>query len=392
MKNIRYFLSAVFIISTLSGCASDWNQDPLAGKDQAFKNGQQKPTLPEKPEATDSKAVRLDANDFYSFREGIAGDFKMSARILEAGYTPTIYIDNMGDFPGANFDAATGKFTWTPPQGTISGNNGLEEKRILKVHVVGNKPNGKVLTSEFPVELRVGKQLSVPEIFSISKTSVEMREGEMTSITVKVRDRDAGTGFPNLQILPITGQGNISHFVTITQMLATGNNEYVINLNVDLTDAELTKSRDRYGFKLIAVSRFQQVSANQDVYINVATSFADLQSTWFDFVEVPLGLKKDYQFMFFDPKGELFVTAPTFTGLPSGANMNCSGVNVTRQLCTFSWTPDFTVTTGDINVTAVVRAKNQDSKDLYYKDYTFPLKLRVTSAPPVSPVSLKGGQ
>lgn len=391
MKNIRYFLSAVLVVATLSGCGG-WNEDPLAGKDEAFKNGQQKPTLPESPKPTDSNALRLDTVDFFKFREGVAGEFTMSARVLEAGYTPIIYIDNLSDFPGAVFSASAGKFYWTPPMGTVTGDSGLEESRVLKVRVVGNKPNGKVLTSDFKVDLRVSKVLNVPEIFSVTKASSEMREGDMMNVTVKVRDKDAGSSVPNIQILPITGYGNISQFVTITQTLATGNNEYVINMSIDLNGAELTKSRDRYGFTLKAISRFQQASAGQDVFVNVVTSFADLQSTWFASLDVPLGIKKEFQFMIFDPKDELFVGAPTFTGLPNGATINCSGVNVTRQFCTFSWTPDFTVSPGTYSINASVTGANQDSQDRATKNYNFKLDLSVTSAPPVSPLALKGGR
>lgn len=390
MKNIKYFLSAILVIGTLAGCGS-WNEDPLAGKDEAFKNGQQKPTLPESPKPTDSAALRLDTVDFYKFKEGAAGEFSMSARVLEPGYTPTIYIDNLSDFPGALFSASAGKFYWTPPVGTVTGDAGLEESRVLKVRVVGNKPNGKVLTSDFKVDLRVSKNLNAPEIFSVSKSSAEMREGDMMNVTVKVRDKDAGSSTPGLKILPIVGYGNISQFVTITQTLATGNNEYVINLSIDLNGAELTKSRDRYGFKLVAISRFQQESAGQDVYVNVVTSFSDLQSTWFATLDVPLGLKKEFQFMIFDPKDELFVAQPVWSGLPSGATINCSGVNITRQFCTFSWTPDFTVSPGTYSINASVVGSNQDTNDRATKTYNFKMDLSVTSAPPVSPLALKGG-
>jgi hypothetical protein len=394
MKNIKYLLSTGLLIATLSGCGS-WNQDPLAGKDEAFKNGQQKPTLPEAPKPIDSNAVRLDTVDFYKFREGTSGEFAMSARILEAGYTPVIYIDNMADFPGASYNASNGKFSWTPPPGTVSGDSGLEESRALKVRVVGSKPNGKVLTSDFKVDLRIGKALNAPEIFSVSKSSVSMREGEMMNVTVKVRDKDASNdvrSYPNLQILPMLGVGNISQFVTITQVLATGNNEFVVNLNIDLNGAELTKSRDHYGFTIKAISRFQQVSAGQDVKIDVTTSFADLQSTWFAALDVPLGVKKEFQFMIFDPKDELFVASPTFTGVPNGATINCSSIGVTRQFCTFSWTPDFTVSPGNYSIAAQAVGKNQDSNDTMTKTYNFKLDLSVTSAPPVNPMALKGGQ
>lgn len=395
MKNTQYIFSALLVVATLSGCGS-WKQDPLADKDEAFKNAQQKPTLPEAPKPTDSGAVRLDTVDFYKFREGVAGEFTMSARILEAGYSPVIYIDNLADFPGAQYNASTGKFTWTPALGTVSGDNGLEESRALKVRVVGNKPNGKVLTSDFKVDLRIGKVLNAPEVFSVSKTSASMREGDMMNITVKVRDKDAGSGvnsYPNLLILPIVGYGNISQYVTITQILALGNNEFNINLQIDLSGAELTKSRDRFGFTLKAISRFQQASAPTDVTVNVVTSLADLQSTWFAPLEVPMGVKKEFQFMIFDPKDELFVAAPTFAGVPNGATINCSGVNVTRQFCTFSWTPDFTVSPGTYSITAQVVGKNQDSQDTTgFKTYNFKLDLNVTSAPPVNPMALKGGQ
>lgn len=394
MKNIKYFLSAVFVIATLAGCGSKWQQDPLSDKDGAFKNGQQKPTLPESPKPISSESVRLDTVDQYTFREGTPGEITMSARVLEAGYTPTIFIDNMNDFPGAAFNTSTGKFTWTPPMGTVNGDQGLEEKRPLSVHVVGNNPNGKVLSGTFKVDLRIGKQVNTPEIFSVSKTSATMREGDMMTVQVKVRDKDAGSSaasYPNLQVLPITGYGNISQYVTITQVLATGNNEFVINLSVDLSDAELTKSRDRFGFMLKAISRFQQASTAQNVLIDVATSFAPLQSTWFDVLSVPVGVKTNFQFMIFDPKDETFVGTPTFTNVPNGATITCNGVSVTRQFCTFSWSPDFTVSPGDYTINAVATAKNQDAQDTFSKDNTFQLKLTVTSAPPVSPVSVKGG-
>jgi hypothetical protein len=290
---------------------------------------------------------------------------------------------------------ATLKLTWTPALGTVSGNNGLEDPKVLKLLVVGNKPNSKVISGHPTLGFKVGKVLSAPDIFSISKSSANMREGESLTVTIKVRDKDAGNdvkSYPNLQILPITGYANLSQFVTITQVLASGNNEFVINLTIDLSDAELTKSRDNFGFTLKAVSRFQQASAGQDVFVNVLTSFADIQTTWFDVIEVPLGVKKDYQFMLFDPKDELFIGTPTFSGLPAGATISCSGLNVSRQFCSFAWTPDFTVAPGDYTAQAQLAARNQNSQDPFIKNVTFNLKLRVTAAPPVSPLVLQGGK
>ncbi len=402
MKNIIYFLSAILVIGALSGCASQWNQDPLADKNSVLKAGQEKPTIPEAPKPIDSNSVIVDAVDLYSFREGTIGEVSITARILVNDYVPTMSVENISDFPGANFTVVsydqinrllTAKFTWTPPLGTVSGNNGFEEKKDIKVLVTGNKPNSKVIVGHRTIKASVGKVLNVPEIFSVSRNSANLREGETTTFTVKVRDRDAANDvktFPNLQIFPITGYANLSQFVTITQVLATGNNEFVITITVDLSGAELTKSRDRFGFKLKAVSRFQQVSAGQDVFVNVLTSFADIQTTWLDTIEVPIGIKKEFQFLLFDPKEELFISSPSFSGLPNGATITCNSLGVTRQYCTFTWTPDFTVSAGDYTAKVLVSAKNQDSQDTFIKNVNFDLKMRVITAPPVSPLVLQG--
>ncbi len=95
--------------------------------------------------------------------------------------------------------------------------------------------------------------------------------------------------------------------------------------------------------------------------------------------------------MIFDPKDELFVASPTFSGLPNGASIQCSSVGVTRQFCTFTWSPNFTSAEGAYTITGIVTGKNQDSQDTASKDYTFKLDLNVLSSPPINLLTQKGG-
>src|SRR5207253_6164202 len=126
------------------------------------------------------------------------------------------------------------------------------------------------------VKASVGKVLNAPDIFLVSANAVAMREGETQTLTIKVRDKDAGidpTTFPSLQIMPITNLANMSQYVTITKVMPTGNNEFTILLTLDLTDAELTKNLDHFGFTLKAMTRFGQVSSDKKVLVDVYTSF-----------------------------------------------------------------------------------------------------------------------
>ncbi|HEY8270633.1 MAG TPA: hypothetical protein VIG33_07065 [Pseudobdellovibrionaceae bacterium] len=415
MKNIKYFLnttlniissvilSSTLVVGILAGCASQWNQDPLADKDGVLKTGQPKPTQPEERKAIDSNNVVVDSPELYAFREGTLGELVVTARILENGYAAAMSVENLADFPGANFavvnyDSATriqtAKFTWTPAFGVVSGNSGLDEKKDLKLLILGSKPNSKVIVGHRSVKVSIGKMLNVPEIFSISQTSISLREGEKATLNLKIRDKDAGIdvkSYPNLLILPTVGYADPSQFVTINQIVATGSGEFTVFLGIDLTSAELTKSRGIFSFNLKAVSRFNQVSSAQSVLLNIVTSFSDLQSSWYDVLETPAGSKTTFQFMIFDPKTELSVSNPNFSGLPSNATVNCSAVG-TNQLCTFSWTPDLSVPAGDYSFQAQVTGRSQDPQDTFVKNNSFNLKLRVTSAPPVSPLALQGGK
>ena len=96
--------------------------------------------------------------------------------------------------------------------------------------------------------------------------------------------------------------------------------------------------------------------------------------------------------MIFDPKEEVSVGTPTFTGAPAGASFSCNSTGPTRQLCKMTWAPDFMASAGDFTVKANVVVKNQDVSDTQTKNQTFDLRMRVNSAPPVSPVSLKEGK
>ncbi|WP_413287512.1 hypothetical protein [Bdellovibrio sp. HCB337] len=397
MKNTKYFLGALLLVGTLAGCSSSWDQDPLAKKNALFKDAQQEPTVDEKPDATSSENIRLDVPQNITFREGVEGEFTMKSRILKGGFATRILIENLNDFQGARYDATSGKFVWTPPAGTVTGANGnTTEAKILKVLVLGEKPNEPVERRSWDLRLEIGKLLRDPEISAISQTSITVREGEYANITFQVVDRDAGADastWPKVQAFPLLGYGNISQFVTFTSMSAVGmgGGTYAVSIKVDLTNAELTKSKGSFGFALQAVSRFQKESMKQNVYVNVLTSFANLQSTWFDVLDFYIGAKDEHQFLIYDPKEELLVATPTFTGAPAGATFSCSGVGVSKQLCKMIWAPDFMMAPGDFTVRANVVARNQDGSDTQTKPQTFDLRMRVNSAPPVS-ISRAGGK
>jgi len=393
MKTKKSFLwtlaSLGAALALLPACSSNWQQDPLAHKDRALQNGQQKPSDPQKPEGVRSDEVRLQYPEVFTFQEGIHGEFTLVGRILLPGYTPTIVIENMDEFPGAVFDAATGKFSWTPAVGTVKRDlDDTRETRPLKVSVVGQKSGDVVVQNTFVVKLDIAKTLGVPEIFEISKAFLTLREGERADLTVRIRDLDAGADpatWPKLQILPMLRTPNLSQFVTLTDMDMEGNGEFTANLKVDLRGAELTKSKTFFGFSLQATSRYQKSGKKQDITVVALTSFSALQSTWFDTVEVNLGSKSEYQFLIFDPKEELQVDVPEFTEAPAGMSFACKRMGIHRQLCKAFWVPDPFVTPRYYRIRANVRVRNQDSVDSQVETQRLGFDLSVLPAPTPTP-------
>lgn len=389
-KSFLWTLAGVGAAWALSpACSPNWHQDPLANRDKALQNGQAKPGEPQKPEGVRSDEVRLQYPEVFSFQEGIPGEFTLVGRILLPGYTPTIVIENLDEFPGAVFDAATGKFSWTPPAGTVKRDrDDTRETRHLKVSVVGQKPGDVVLQNNFVVKLDITKTLSVPEIFEVSKAFLTLREGERTDLTVRIRDLDAGADpatWPKLQILPMLRTPSLTQFVTLTDIDMDGNGEFTANLKVDLRGAELTKSKTFFGFSLQATSRYQKTGKKLDITVVALTSFSTLQSTWFDTVEVNLGSKSEYQFLIFDPKEEVQLDVPEFTGAPAGMSFACEKMGFHRQLCKAFWVPDPAVTPRDYRIRADVKVRNPDSVDTRVETQRLGLDLSVLPAPTPTP-------
>jgi len=379
MKNMITLFSAVLVIASMSACSSKWQQDPLAGENKVLEDGQQKPTPAESAKPVDSEAIRIDTVDSYTFIEDNDGGFTVTSRVLEPGYTSTLTIDNMADFPDANFDS-TGHFTWHPKPGTVTGDGVMQIVKPLKVKVVAEKPGATIYQRTKVVNLTITKIFGAPVITSVTKSEDSMREGETMTVSVQVRDQDAGTDpktWPVLQVLPTQGYPSLVDSISISDVSFSGNGQFVVTLKIDLSNKEVTKGFDRFGFSVRAISRYNQVSASQDVFVNVATSFAKPVCTWTQSIPATAGSEVNYQFVIYDPKGETYLNTPTFSNLPNGATVNCTNLNVSSQQCSFVWNVDKSVAPDEYDFSGEVSVSNQNSSDSHTETQDFDFKVIV---------------
>ena len=156
MKNI---LLAVILSAGLFGC-SNWNQDPLKNKDGVLASGQSKPVELVEPKPLASDAVRILAPDFMRFKENEAGELMVAVRNLLPGYSVQVAIDNLTDFPGATFDAASGKFAWTPAKGLILPVE-LEKAMTLKVRTVATLAGSATVFSEKEIQIILNRAFEI---------------------------------------------------------------------------------------------------------------------------------------------------------------------------------------------------------------------------------------
>lgn len=386
MKTQQLLTGLVLAISLVSAGCSKWNQDPLADKDAALQTGEKEPSTPIGGKPTPSDFVKIHAPDYASFKEDRADEIKITGSVPVKDYTFQLSLENMKDFPGAHFDAQSGKFSWTPARGTVA-NGEYSEDRVLRVVVTATRPGSPVLVGTKNVVIGISRLFNAPDVMTITADRSVMRENEMATVRVRVKDLDADPAdkntWPALQITNVIGGKNLAPFVAQYSMVSAPAGTYDAAFKIDLTDAELTKDLSAYSFGLKATSRFNQTSKEGRIDINVATSFSDPVSTWQE-REVASGETVDYQFMVYDPKAETKISVKEFKDLPQGAMASCTRVNPSYMSCAFLWKTDAATPVNNYRVTAKVEVANTDSKDAVTKMHDLYMVVKI-KAPVVNP-------
>jgi hypothetical protein len=367
MKKI--FFKAVLVLSVLivqTGC-SNWKQDPLADQDGILGNGTDKPVKEETEKPLSSDAVRIVSDDFLRFKENEELSFTIGVKNLLAGYSAELNIDNMAEFPGAKFNSSKGIFTWRPSKGTILAKD-VERYMVLKVRAIASRQGSATIYNEKEIQVVLNRQFNKPQITNIARSATLLREGEQAEVRVMIDDLDADpmdvNTWSRVMILPTQFQQKIiSGYMSLKSYRFVSGTTYEAIFTINLTDAEISQSKDDFYFDVALNSRFNQASDRQTQSVTVYTSFTELKSTWTTILEAQLGTKINYQFLIYDPKGELTVS---FSGLKNqikGSTVKCIKATTSTLSCVFALDTTTMVDPAVLSFSVVTNSKSQYSGD-----------------------------
>lgn len=409
-------VSRVFTLAILvaAGVGCSVNQDPFEEKSDQIKNGippelDKEPPVP-KPLASD--ALRIDALDFYTFREEVEGEISISGRVLTANPQFELSIDStsLKDFPGAVFDAKTGVFKWTPPRESTGTEYGVPKRLVVRL-TAPSPVGGAIIGTTKAILVYVTRSEVDPQILTIDDlVKSPVREGELRKFTVTVRDPDSidADGLrPRLVAIPsVRGPSDVSGLVYMQEPSSTDPNpvqdpmdkkkwifKMVLDLRVpaDMRGRDFTRIQDKFKFGLQVTSRFGRIGYKNDGEVMIWTDVMKPEISWFSPIEVVAGQENVVQFTVYDPyaEGKLTVNFQTrMDQLPGSAISKCQAASREGNiLCTISWKP-LATTTGDFKVDIEVINQSKIPGDIKIQKELFQRTLKVKSVQPapVAPV------
>lgn len=378
------------LVLAAAGCGK-FQEDPLKGQARELGNGRPPAERVDAPEAVSQNMLRLDVLNKFSFKEGRADEYDISARVLAPNYTVEVVIVNIADFPGATYDAITGKMKWTPPAGFILADLSRKLNMLIEATGIPRFAGEDYFKVQRTVEIEVVREPSVPEI--LSKTNLDwIREGQTKSVEIVVRDADAALGkAPVLDLLPSSSGFNLAPYARVgnPRRSTSSPDQYTFTVSIDLSSAEITRSGGEGAFRFQARSQFQKVSSIENVGFRVYTKLDNALTTWIKAVDFVPAVPRSYNFQIFDPRSEGNLSIRSITGLPAGATINCADRN-RQQLfilnCQLDWVAPATIKV-EITATVTMRieSRNLDMSDGEVVSTDMQLPLRVIPPPSVPP-------
>lgn len=352
----------------LSACGK-WTQDPFSGKDKRFRDTVPTATKPDFTKPLPSDAVRVLSPKFASFEEGNPTEFQILGKVYIEGYKVDLVFENLGDFPGAKYDAKTGKFTWTPPRGFVDAAKGgdVAIERTLTIAATATKPDSQVLIGRSSINMRISRDFMVPEITNIQKTEPFVREGTSTWVQVFVRDRDANpndvTTYPRIIFQSIAGTKSMASMLSPQRTDNLGNGDYRIYLQLTTADLELTSGIDNYKVGFLVASRYGKMSTVRIFDMDVYTSITQPTTTWTEELVGVAGTQSVHKFLIIDPKQESVLKVTNTFGIPVGASLNCVNANPSTLNCAYTWTPAAGTEGTAADIQVYVGSRNRDARD-----------------------------
>lgn len=314
MKNLIVFFAAVLM---LTGC--DLQQNPLKNAPKEVQEGRMPDTgKVEIPEAFPKEALQIDAPNVINGRVGSPLEFKIGHRVMVEGVQAELQIDNLSEFVDAEFDVATGTFTWTPTREAVGNFGSVELPLNITLLTIPSDAYPKVSVERKKVMIVVMNAYTRPIIESLTGPA-QVAVGSRYTYKLVLEDLDAYTRH-DVSIFNrscATFRTDLSYLVSFGTPVVDLNNpgKFLVDVTLDLGSMNARElPTNTYCFGIAAVSKYGQVSQiyKQDITLTGTYKATRISTTTLD---VEVGKQVDFAFSVYDPTGNGNVTINSISDL-----------------------------------------------------------------------------
>ncbi|WII73613.1 hypothetical protein QJS83_06970 [Bdellovibrio sp. 22V] len=328
MKSMLVLFASIMFLT-----ACELQQDPLTGASDQVRQGV--PPATGKPVAAKplpKEALQIDTPLLVNGRVGQPVEFKITGRVMTGDDQPfTITIDNLADFPGATYDAATGDFKWTPTKAAVGSFPSMELSLRITLATEITPKSPTISIERKTISLVIVNSYSKPIINTVTGPST-LIGGQRHTFDFTMEDIDA-LSVQDVSVMARDCAGSyndsIGHLVEVKDIKATTTpNKYEGKAILDLQNSALSSTlvSGSYCFTLAAVSKHGVVSDlyKRDFYID-----ALLKKSRLSMELAPVlvkGEKMRIAFSIFDPTGNAEVSLKSMDDLAAqlpGSSLAC---------------------------------------------------------------------